>query len=215
MKSPAGRGSSGRLRPARPRSYSSASVMRTRTLSPGFSSSLSTNTLPSISGASAQERPTAPCSSTSSISTSISLPTLSCRRAAEIACWWAMKRSQRSCLTSSGTGSRPSSLAGAPSTGEYWKQPTRSSWASVSQSSRYWKSSSVSPGKPTMKVERMVSSGQISRHCLIRARVLSSKAGRFMALSTFGLACWKGMSRYGRSLPAAISGITSSTLGYG
>ncbi|OKO44094.1 hypothetical protein AM469_000945, partial [Pseudomonas aeruginosa] len=32
------------------RSYSSASVMRTRTLSPGFSSSLSTNTLPSISG---------------------------------------------------------------------------------------------------------------------------------------------------------------------
>ncbi len=43
--------------------------------------------------------------------------------------------------------------------------------------------------------------------------VLEGRA--LMALSTFGLACWKGMSRYGRSLPAAISGITSSTLGYG
>ncbi|MNO04551.1 hypothetical protein D3C81_2256190 [compost metagenome] len=66
-----------------------------------------------------------------------------------------------------------------------------------------------------MKVERMVSSGQISRHFLMRARVLSSKAGRFMFFSTFGLACWNGMSRYGSSLPSAISGITSSTFGYG
>ncbi|MNP38681.1 hypothetical protein D3C76_1322110 [compost metagenome] len=66
-----------------------------------------------------------------------------------------------------------------------------------------------------MKVERMIRSGQISRQFLIRARVLSSKAGRFIDLSTFGLACWNGMSRYGRILPAAISGISSSTCGYG
>ncbi|MCY1449517.1 hypothetical protein D9M71_662560 [compost metagenome] len=66
-----------------------------------------------------------------------------------------------------------------------------------------------------MKVERMIRSGHCSRHFLMRARVLSSNAGRFMALSTFGLACWNGMSRYGRILPAAISGITSSTFGYG
>src|SRR5690606_37866589 len=121
------------------RSYSSASTTRTRSLSPGLRVGSAMNTLPSISGASAQERATAPSSSTSSTSTSISVPILRCRRAAEIACWWAMKRSQRSCLISSGTASRPSPSAGAPSTGEYWKQPTRSSCASVSQSSRYWK----------------------------------------------------------------------------
>ncbi|CPL23304.1 Uncharacterised protein [Bordetella pertussis] len=105
-----------------------------------------------------------------------------------------MKRSQRSCLTSSGTG-LSSVLAGAPSTGEYWKQPTRSSWASLIQSSRYWKSSSVSPGKPTMKVERSVRSGHSSRQRLMRASVLSSNAGRFMARRMRGLACWNGMSR--------------------
>ncbi|MNW62687.1 hypothetical protein D3C74_408330 [compost metagenome] len=66
-----------------------------------------------------------------------------------------------------------------------------------------------------MKVERMIRSGQISRQFLMRAKVLSSKAGRFIDFNTFGLACWNGMSRYGRILPAAINGISSSTCGYG
>ncbi|MBV6306835.1 PD-(D/E)XK nuclease family protein, partial [Candidimonas humi] len=42
--------------------------------------------------------------------------------------------------------------------------------------------------KPTMKVERRVSSGQASRHCRMRPSVRSSKAGRFMALRMRGLA---------------------------
>ena len=50
---------------------------------------------------------------------------------------------------------------------------------------------------------------------LMRASVFSACAGRFMRLSTLGLPCWKGMSRYGRILPSAISGITLSTCGYG
>ena len=73
-----------------------------------------------------------------------------------------MKRASRSSFTSSGTGSG-SALAAAPSTGEYLKQPTRSSRASRSQSSSSSKSASVSPGKPTMNVLRSVMSGQISR----------------------------------------------------
>jgi hypothetical protein len=46
-----------------------------------------------------------------------------------------------------------------------------------------------------MKVERMAMSGTISRHRRIRSSVFSCAAGRFMARSTVGLACWKGMSR--------------------
>ena len=57
------------------------------------------------------------------------------------------------------------------------------------------KSSSVSPGKPVMNVERMTISGQISRHLRMRSSVFSAEAGRFIALSIFGLACWKGTSR--------------------
>src|SRR3546814_994122 len=46
------------------------------------------------------------------------------------------------------------SLATAPVTASYLKHPTRSSCACVIQSSSMSKSSSVSPGKPTIKVER-------------------------------------------------------------
>jgi hypothetical protein len=91
-------------------------------------------------------------------------------------------------------------LAGAPSTGSYLKQPTRASLASFSQSSRIWKSRSVSPGKPTMKVERMARSGQMSRQRARRSSVFSWCAGRRMAFRTAGEACWKGMSRIGQDL---------------
>ncbi len=46
-----------------------------------------------------------------------------------------------------------------------------------------------------MKVERMTISGQIERHLAMRSRVFSAEAGRYMAFSIFGLACWKGTSR--------------------
>ena len=38
-------------------------------------------------------------------------------------------------------------------------------------------------------------SGQIARQFRSRSSTLASLAGRFIAFSTFGLACWKGMSR--------------------
>ena len=157
-------------------------------------------------------RPIAPSSSTSSIMTRISRPTFSCKRSAEICCCSCIKRFQRSSFTSSGTWSA-SSLAVAPSTGLYLKQPTRSRRASFRKSSSIWKSSSVSPGKPTIKVERRVRSGQISRHCLMRASWRSTEPGRFISFRIRGLACCSGISRYGRILPSAISGITSSTCG--
>jgi hypothetical protein len=61
------------------------------------------------------------------------------------ACALSMKRSQRSCLTSGATWSG-SAFDRAPCTSSYWKQPTRSSCASSSQSSSVWNSASVSPG---------------------------------------------------------------------
>ena len=65
-------------------------------------------------------------------------------------------------LTCSGTAP-PSALAVAPSTGEYLKQPTRSSCAASSHCRSRSKSASVSPGKPTMNVLRRVRSGQSRR----------------------------------------------------
>ena len=49
----------------------------------------------------------------------------------------------------------------------------------------------------------------------MRCSVFASAAGRFIAFRIFGLACWNGTSRYGSTLPSAISGIRSSTCGYG
>ena len=40
-----------------------------------------------------------------------------------------------------------------------------------------------------MKVERKVSGGQISRQLLMRARLFSELAGRFIAFNILGLAC--------------------------
>ena len=66
-----------------------------------------------------------------------------------------------------------------------------------------------------MKVLRMVMSGQMARQRWMRSSVLSTAPGRFISLRMRGLACWNGMSRYGSSLPSAISGMMSSTCGYG
>jgi hypothetical protein len=52
------------------------------------------------------------------------------------------------------------------------KQPTRSIFASLDPVEQDSKSSSVSPGKPTMKVERMARSGQMSRQAM-RSSVFS------------------------------------------
>ena len=106
-----------------------------------------------------------PSSSISSTNTSRVLPIFCFKRFAEISCCNCMKRWKRSSFTSSGTCSTIS-VTGTPSTRLNLKQPTQSSWASFKKSSNNWKSSSVSPGKPTIKVERNVKSRQISHHCL-------------------------------------------------
>ena len=62
-----------------------------------------------------------------------------------------------------------------------------------------------------MKVLRTVISGQTFLHCSILSKTFSALAGRFISFRMRGLACWNGTSRYGRILPSAISGITSST----
>ena len=46
-----------------------------------------------------------------------------------------------------------------------------------------------------MKVERIAMSGTSPRHFWMRSSTLASLAGRFIAFSTAGLACWNGMSR--------------------
>ena len=66
-----------------------------------------------------------------------------------------------------------------------------------------------------MKVLRMVRFGTSLRQLRMRSSVLSMLPGRFISFRMRGLACWNGMSRYGRILPAAISGMISSTCGYG
>ena len=73
---------------------------------------------------------------------------------------------------------------------------------------RYWNSSSVSPGKPAMKVERIVKSGQIFRQAWMRSSVFSVFAGRFISFKTRGWACWNGTSKYGRIKPSAINSTT-------
>ena len=92
-------------------------------------------------------------------------------------------------------GETEGEFAAAPSTGEYLKQPTRSSCASSSHARSSSNSASVSPGKPTMNVLRSVRSGQPRRQARIRSRVSSACAGRRMRFSTAGLPCWNGMSR--------------------
>ena len=154
--------------------------MSASTQSPAFNSVMPGRcTTPSISGASAIVRPMDPVSDTESMSTVCVLPTFCCSFCELIDCCNAMNCSQRACFTSSGTGSG-SSLAAAPFTGEYWKQPTRSNWAASMKRNSSSNSVSVSPGNPTRKVERTVRSGQRSRHRAIRSKVFSEAAGRFM-----------------------------------
>ena len=134
------------------------------------------------------ERPTAPSVFTSSIRMRYSCPIRACNLSALICACTAIKRCNLSSITSSGTWSGKS-LALAPLTGEYLKQPTRSSCAASKKSSNSSNSASVSPGKPTIKVERITNSGQISRHLAMRSNTLSELPGRFISLSMRLLAC--------------------------
>ena len=84
-----------------------------------------------------------------------------------------------------------------PSCGEYANTPTRSNCTSSRKSSSDSKSASVSPGKPTMHVVRMATSGMIARMRATRSRIVARRSGRRIRFSTSSDACWIGMSRYG------------------
>src|SRR5689334_646544 len=87
------------------RSYSSARSIFAVTISPTFRGRrLDRYTAPSISGASAFDRPLATVGPTSSTITCWREPTLRLRRRAEILRCRAISAFQRSCFTSSGTG---------------------------------------------------------------------------------------------------------------
>ena len=108
------------------------------------------------------------------------------------------------------------SVISLPSNEIYAAMQTGAMEAAMTSSTSFMvcsKSFSVSPGKPTIKVERKVISGQMLRHVRMRSSTFSLLAGRFMAFKTFCEACWNGISKYGTTKPSAIKGITSSTLG--
>ena len=73
-----------------------------------------------------------------------------------------MSRSKRSCTTSLGTWSSIVA-AGVPGRMEYWKVKALEKRAARTTSSVPWKSTSVSPGKPTMMSVVMAASGMCSR----------------------------------------------------
>jgi hypothetical protein len=86
----------------------------------------------------------------------------------EISCWIAMSAARRSSFSSCGTGS-PSASAPEPGSGEYVKTPTLSKRTASRNPSTSEKSSSVSPGNPTMNVERIESPGS---RVLIPSKIL-------------------------------------------
>ena len=106
-----------------------------------------------------------------------------------------MKRSRRSVLTSSGTGASRSALAAAPSTGEYSKQPTRSSCATAQPLEQFlevllgFAGKSDDEGAANRDVRDGASPGGDP------LEVFSAAAGRFISFKMRALACWKGMSR--------------------
>ena len=84
-----------------------------------------------------------------------------------------------------------------PSSSEYPKIPMASSRASVRKRCSSARSASVSPGKPTMKLERTPASGQARLTCSSSAQKRSRSPNRRMDRSTRPLACWKDRSKYG------------------
>ena len=83
--------------------------------------------------------------------------------------------------------------AGVSSSGEKAKAPMRSKPISSVKSMSRSKSSSVSPGKPTMKVVRRQK--PMSRAVLSISRVWAIVPRRFIFLSRGSEACWSGRSR--------------------
>ena len=130
---------------------------------------------------------------------------------------WAINSSTRAlvlstrCLISSSSNFPGRSTAEVPSSSLYPKTPTASSLAASKNWSRVSKSSSLSPGNPTMKLERTPASGARSLICERSERNFSLSPKRFILRSTSPLACWKERSKYG-AIPVVLA-MTSNNVG--
>lgn len=128
----------------------------------------------------------------------------------EISSWSATRRMYRSWTTS--LGICPSiSAAGVPGRLEYWKVNAWAKRASRTVCRVCWKSSSVSPGKPTMMSVVIAASGMAARTFSMMERNRSWRYERRIARSTVSEPDWSGMCSCGMTLGvSAIAAITSS-----
>mmetsp|Transcript_4375 Transcript_4375/g.10938 ORF Transcript_4375/g.10938 Transcript_4375/m.10938 type:complete len:220 (+) Transcript_4375:192-851(+) len=164
----------------------------------------------SMSGASHCVRPySCPSSVTPSMSTSISCPTSDLANWMPMSCCTDTSSSRRASRTSSSTWSGYSA-AGVPSSSEYTKAPMRSKRKPRTKSTSPACCSSLSPGKPLMKVVRSTRPGMRSRSFCSRFSVCA-RGGRFMPSSTRLSMCCSGMSMYLHTLGLfAISSMRDS-----
>ena len=161
--------------------------MRTCTKLPTSGASLAVKTMaPSASGASRWERPRNSPSRASVTSTFSTVPMRAWLFSREICACSFIRRSRRSCLTSSGIWSGISA-AGVFSSGEKAKAPMRSNRASATKSISSWNCSSVSPGKPTIRLVRRVK--PMSRAFFNMRRMSAAVPRRFMRRRSVSLMC--------------------------
>ena len=121
------------------------------------------------------------------------LPTCALLISAAIFCWSFIAFLKRACFTFAGNW--PSIFAARePSSCEYMNTPSRSNRVRAMKSRRYSNSSSVSPGKPTMKVVRIAMPGMPARMRVMRFSMCSLLVSRFMISSMRGWMCCNGMS---------------------
>ena len=108
----------------------------------------------------------------------------------------ALTRPTRS-ATSSGESFASKPAASVPSSSEYPKTPTTSRRACPRNDSSATRSSSLSPGNPTMTLERIPAAGARSRIDATRSRKDGPEPNLRIRRSSCPLACWKDRSKYG------------------
>eukprot|EP01022_Parablepharisma_sp_SALTPOND_P035640 TRINITY_DN959_c0_g7_i1.p1 TRINITY_DN959_c0_g7~~TRINITY_DN959_c0_g7_i1.p1 ORF type:complete len:661 (+),score=231.75 TRINITY_DN959_c0_g7_i1:1723-3705(+) len=141
-----------------------------------------------------------PCSSwsrrleTPSTRMRCTLPTMAALILAALSLMAACKRCSRCSLISGGVSSGRLA-AGVPGRALKMKEKLLSKPTSSTSLSRAWKSSSVSPGKPTMKSDCTVISGRTLRMRRITDLYSSAVQPRFMAASVRSDPCWAGRQR--------------------
>ena len=87
--------------------------------------------------------------------------------------------------------------ASVPSSSEYPKMPIASNSASLINSHKVSSSASLSPGNPTIKLERIPASGATLRIEAISSKNSCLPPNRRIFLKMVGAACWNERSKYG------------------